>query len=88
LQQNYPNPFNPSTSIRFSVAQSGHVSLKVYNVLGVEVASLVNEQKGAGTFSVKWNAGGLPSGMYLYRLSETSDDGQVFEQAKKLVLLK
>ena len=88
LQQNYPNPFNPSTSIRFSVAQPGHVSLKVYNVLGVEVASLVNEQKDAGSFGVNWNAAGLPSGMYLYRLSVTSDKGQVFDQSKKLVLLK
>jgi hypothetical protein len=88
LEQNYPNPFNPSTNIRFSVAQAGHVSLKVYNVLGVGVSSLVNEQKEAGTFSANWNAAGLPSGMYLYRLSVTSDKGQVFEQSKKLVLLK
>ena len=88
LEQNYPNPFNPSTSIRFSVAQPGHVSLKVYNVLGVEVASLVNEQKDAGTFSMNWNAAGMPSGMYLYRLSVTSDKGQVFDQSKKLVLVK
>ncbi len=88
LEQNYPNPFNPSTNIRFSIAQPGHVSLKVYNVLGVEVASLVDQQKDAGTFSVNWNAAGLPSGMYLYRLSVTSEKGQIFEQSKKLVLLK
>jgi hypothetical protein len=88
LEQNYPNPFNPSTNIRFSVAQAGHVSLKMYNVLGAEVASLVNEQKDAGTFSVNWNAAGLPSGMYMYRMSVTSDKGQVFDQSKKLMLLK
>lgn len=88
LEQNYPNPFNPTTNIRFSVAQAGHVSLKVYSVLGVEVASLVNEQKEMGTFNVTWNAAGVPSGMYLYRLSVTSEKGQMFEQAKKLVLLK
>lgn len=88
LEQNFPNPFNPSTNIRFSVAQAGHVSLKVYSVLGTEVASLVNEQKDAGTFSVNWNASGMPSGMYLYRLSVTSDKGQIFDQSKKLVLLK
>jgi hypothetical protein len=88
LEQNYPNPFNPSTNIRFSVAQPGHVSLNVYNVLGVEVASLVNQQKDAGSFTVNWNAAELPSGMYLYRMSVTSDKGQVFEQAKKLVLMK
>ena len=75
LEQNYPNPFNPSTKINFSVAQAGHVTLKVFNLLGTEVASLVNEQKDAGAFSVSWNAAGLPSGMYLYRLSVTSQNG-------------
>jgi hypothetical protein len=88
LQQNFPNPFNPSTTIRFSVPQTGHVSLKVYNVLGVEVASLVDEQKDAGTFSVHWNASGLPSGMYMYRLSVTSNEGLLFDESKKLVVLK
>ena len=88
LEQNYPNPFNPSTKINFSVAQPGHVMLKVYNLLGTEVASLVNEQKGIGTFNVNWNAAGLPSGMYLYRLSVTSEKGILFDQAKKLMLLK
>jgi hypothetical protein len=88
LQQNYPNPFNPSTRIRFSVAQPGHVSLKVYNVLGVEVASLVNEQKEAGTFSVNWNAVGLPSGIYYYRMSVHSEQGTLFGDVKRLVLLK
>jgi hypothetical protein len=88
LEQNYPNPFNPSTKINFSVAQPGHVTLKVYNVLGTEVASLMNEQKGAGTFSVHWNAAGLPSGMYLCRLSVTSEKGILFDQTKKLTLLK
>jgi hypothetical protein len=88
LQQNFPNPFNPSTNIRFSVPQTGHVSLRVYNLLGVEVASLVDEQKEAGTFSVNWNASSLPSGMYVYRLSVTSDEGPLFDQSRKLVLLK
>ncbi|MCX6144605.1 MAG: T9SS type A sorting domain-containing protein [Ignavibacteriales bacterium] len=88
LEQNYPNPFNPSTKISFSLAQQGFATLKVYSILGVEVASLVNEQKDPGTFSVNWNAAGLPSGMYLYRLSVTSEKGQVFEQSKKLMLLK
>jgi N-acetylneuraminic acid mutarotase len=88
LSQNYPNPFNPSTNIRFSVAQAGHVSLKIYNVLGVEVASILNEQKEAGTFDVNWNAAGLPSGMYLCRFSVRTDRGQLFNQEKKLMLLK
>lgn len=88
LEQNYPNPFNPSTKINFSVAQPGHVTLKVFNLLGTEVASLVNEQKDTGIFSVNWNAAGLSSGMYLYRLSVTSEKGILFDQTKKLMLLK
>lgn len=88
LEQNYPNPFNPSTKINFSVAETGHVTLKVYNLLGTEVASLVNEQRDAGNFTVNWNAAGLPSGMYLYRLSVTSEKGILFDQARKLMLLK
>jgi hypothetical protein len=88
LSQNYPNPFNPSTNIRFSVAQAGHVSLKVYNVLGVEVTSLVNEQKEAGTFSVTWNAAGLSSGVYLYQMAVTSEQGRLFNDVRRLVLLK
>lgn len=88
LEQNYPNPFNPSTKINFSVAQPGHVLLKVYSLLGTEVASLVNGQKGVGSFNVNWNAAGLSSGMYLYRLSVTSEKGILFDQTKKLVVLK
>jgi hypothetical protein len=88
LEQNYPNPFNPSTKINFSVAQPGYVALKVYTLLGTEVATLVNEQKGVGSFSVNWNATGLPSGMYMYRLSVASAKGVLFDQSKKLMLLK
>jgi len=88
LDQNYPNPFNPSTKINFVLAQPGFVTLKVHNLLGAEVASLVNERKDAGTFSIHWNAAGLPSGMYLYRLSVTSEKGILFDQTKKLTLVK
>jgi hypothetical protein len=88
LDQNYPNPFNPSTKINFVLAQPGFVTLKVHNLLGAEVASLVSERKDAGTYSIHWNAAGLPSGMYLYRLSVTSEKGILFDQTRKLTLLK
>lgn len=88
LQQNYPNPFNPSTRINFSVAQPGLVTLKVYDVLGSEVATVVNEPKAAGHYSVNWNAAGLSSGVYLYRMAVTSEQGTLFNDVKRLVLLK
>jgi photosystem II stability/assembly factor-like uncharacterized protein len=72
LDQNYPNPFNPSTMIRFSVPQTGFVTLKVYNVLGDEVAGLVQEVVRAGVHEVEWNAANAPSGIYLYRLTAGS----------------
>jgi hypothetical protein len=83
LSQNYPNPFNPSTTIVYRVPSRESVSLKVYNLLGQEVATLVNEVKQAGRHEVKWNAGGLPSGMYVYRLQAGGFGG-----AKKLLLLR
>jgi hypothetical protein len=83
LSQNYPNPFNPTTNIRFSVAQSGNVSLKLYDVLGREVAALVNERKAPGRYEVKFDGGGLASGVYFYRLQAGN-----FIQARKLLLLR
>ena len=68
LSQNYPNPFNPSTTIRYSVPTSGLVSLKIYNILGQEVSSLVDEFREAGRYSINWNAGAFPSGTYFYRI--------------------
>ncbi len=69
LAQNYPNPFNPSTMIKFNVAKAGFVSLKVYNTLGQEVATLVNENLGAGEKTVRFNGANLASGTYIYRLN-------------------
>ena len=83
LSQNFPNPFNPSTTIRFELPEAGHATLKVYNSLGQEVATLLDGELGAGTFQAVWNAGGMPSGTYFYRL-----DAGSFTQSKKLVLLK
>jgi hypothetical protein len=83
LEQNYPNPFNPSTTISFSLPSNSFVSLKVFDVVGREVASLVSEQMSAGSHSKQWNANGMPSGIYFYRLRAGS-----FTETKKLILLK
>ncbi len=87
LSQNYPNPFNPSTIIRYSLAKSGMVSLKVYNVIGQEVATLVNAHQGAGSYSVPFSTkegeASLASGVYFYRL-----DAGSFISIKKMILMK
>ena len=83
LMQNYPNPFNPSTTIRYSVGDPGLVQLKVYNVLGVEVASIVNEQKNAGTYTAEFDATKFSSGVYFYSLSVNN-----FTQTRKMILEK
>jgi hypothetical protein len=84
LSQNYPNPFNPSTMIEFSLPQKSHATLKVYNVLGQEVATLLDGVKEAGVFRVTFDAGKLSSGMYIYRLNA---DGGISE-SKRMMLLK
>jgi hypothetical protein len=83
LEQNYPNPFNPTTSIEFQNPKLGYVSLKVFNLLGQEVATLLNEQKAQGTYRVMWDASGLASGVYFYRLH-----GDGFVATKKLLLMR
>jgi hypothetical protein len=83
LSQSYPNPFNPSTSIHYSVSSLQFVSLKVYDVLGNEIAILVNEEKTTGSYEVEFNATSLPSGVYFYRLQAGS-----FVETKKMVLLR
>jgi hypothetical protein len=82
LEQNYPNPFNPSTTIQYSVANAGPVTLKVYNMIGQEVATLVNQTVTAGSHSTTFDASGLSSGMYFYKLSA----GSQVESRKMLVL--
>jgi hypothetical protein len=83
LGQNYPNPFNPSTVIRFDLPSRSFMTLKVYDMVGREITTLVNGLKEAGTHEIKFDASGLPSGVYLYRI--TADK---FVETKKLVLLK
>jgi hypothetical protein len=83
LSQNYPNPFNPTTQIKFAIANSEKVSLKIYNVIGQQVAELVNEVLPAGNYSVSWNARNVSSGVYFYTI--TTDH---FSASKKMVLLK
>jgi len=90
LAQNYPNPFNPTTNISFSLPRNGFVTLKIYNSIGEEVATLVNNQLDAGKYSYTWNAAALASGVYIYRVIVTGNNGgkQAFSQAKKLILSK
>ncbi len=83
LLQNYPNPFNPSTNIQYSIINRQFVSLKIFNVLGIEIESLVNEDKNIGTYEVTWNAANFPSGYYYYKLQAGN-----FIDTKKMLLLK
>jgi photosystem II stability/assembly factor-like uncharacterized protein len=83
LSQNYPNPFNPSTKIKFDVFKSSFVKLAVYDILGREVSSLVNQQLQAGTYEYEFNAAALNSGTYYYRISTDN-----FSEIKKMVLIK
>lgn len=83
LEQNYPNPFNPETSIKFSIPQREFVSLKVYNSLGQEIASPVNKEFEAGSYSAKFNADGLTSGVYFYTVRAGN-----FVQTKKMILVR
>jgi len=83
LLQNYPNPFNPSTEISYSIPQTNFVSLKIYDVLGKEIATLVNEEKSIGNYTVEFSASNLSSGIYFYRMQAGS-----FTDTKKFILLR
>jgi hypothetical protein len=83
LSQNYPNPFNPSTNIKYQTPNTNHVTLKVFDILGCEVATLVNEVRQPGTYTVQWDASGHASGMYFYQLRTGS-----FVDVKKCLVLK
>ena len=83
LSQNYPNPFNPTTIINYSIPKDGLVSIKVYDILGKEIKSLVNEFKSAGTYTVQFNGSNLASGIYFYKIDATN-----FSDIKKMILVK
>jgi subtilisin-like proprotein convertase family protein len=83
LYQNYPNPFNPVTVIKYSIPKANYVSLAIYDILGREIKTLVNEYRQAGTYTINWDASNYPSGIYFYRLNTKN-----FTDTKKMVLIK
>jgi len=91
LSQNFPNPFNPATTITYQIPHAGFVTLKVYDILGREIATLVNEEKPAGSFEVQFNGNGLTSGIYFYQIKAgdpSTSSGQGYSETKKMILLK
>jgi hypothetical protein len=95
LEQNYPNPFNPTTTIEFEVPEASLVTLKVYNLLGQEVATLMDRQEVEFGESLEFDASSMPSGVYLYRIvaetiadAEAGIEAETFTQVKKMVLVK
>ncbi|HVO76161.1 MAG TPA: T9SS type A sorting domain-containing protein [Ignavibacteriaceae bacterium] len=83
LSQNYPNPFNPSTIINYRIPEEGFVTLKVYNILGKEVKTLVNENKTAGSYNIYFDGSGLASGVYIYRFKAAN-----YSSTRKMLLIK
>ena len=88
LAQNYPNPFNPSTRISFSLAVDSKVSLKIFDILGQEVASLVNQDLSQGVHTYDFNAARINSGVYFYKIEATGVNGNEFVDVKKMILVK
>ena len=91
LQQNYPNPFNPTTKINYQIPERVFVTLKVYDVLGNEVATLVNENQPSGVYKIEFDGNELTSGIYIYKLQTgdpSTNSGQSFMDIKKMILLK
>ena len=83
MSQNYPNPFNPSTMISYRISQEAIVSLKVFDVLGREVKTLVEEYKGTGSYEVKFDAAEIAGGVYIYRIQAGA-----FSESRKMLLIK
>ena len=88
LSQNYPNPFNPVTKIQFNLPVSGNVSLKIYDMLGKEVKTLVSSFTPAGTYNISFDGSNLSSGVYFYKLEASVKDGSNFVMTKRMVLIK
>ena len=83
LFQNYPNPFNPTTTVKYNILEREYITLKIYDIMGNEISTLVNEEKPSGSYQIHWNAVNLPSGVYFYSLKAGS-----FVETKKMILLK
>lgn len=83
LSQNYPNPFNPQTTIEYKLPKSCHVTLKIFNSLGQEIVTLIDQEQKAGDFKVQWNAQGLTTGLYLYQL-----EAEGFSKVRKMLVLQ
>jgi hypothetical protein len=83
LGQNYPNPFNPTTTIDFSIPKAGYVNLTIFNVLGQKIATLIDGNRNAGNYSVRFDAGNLSTGWYIYRLQTEAN-----VMARKMLLIK
>ena len=89
LSQNYPNPFNPSTTIEYALPTSSTVTIKIYSILGQEVASLINTEQAPGNYKTVWNASRLASGMYFMRMiARPADGSNSFTQVRKVLLMK
>ncbi len=88
LEQNFPNPFNPSTTIQFALPGQAEVTIKLYDLLGREVATLVNEEYQPGEYKLLFEAGELASGVYFYRIQAKDSSGKGFVRTRKLTLLK
>ena len=83
LYNNYPNPFNPATTIKYDIPEQSYVTIKIYNIVGEEVVTLLNEEQNAGRYQIQWNATQLASGVYFYRIQA----GQ-FSDTKKMIMMK
>ena len=91
MYQNYPNPFNPVTSINYDLPVTGFIKLNIYDILGKEIAVLVNEKQTAGKYKVTWDASSYPSGVYFYKLTvsdPSAGSGLRYSATKKMVLIK
>ncbi|MEO8399255.1 MAG: T9SS type A sorting domain-containing protein [Ignavibacteriaceae bacterium] len=89
LKQNFPNPFNPTTNIRFSLPEASFVTLEIFNTLGERIGMLVSEELSAGFYNYDWNAAGLTSGVYVYRIqADNLESRKAFVVTKKMILLK
>ncbi|MBK7255244.1 MAG: T9SS type A sorting domain-containing protein [Ignavibacteria bacterium] len=90
LSQNYPNPFNPVTKINYELRVTNYVSLKIYDIKGKEIETLINRKQTAGSYDINFDAGNLPSGVYFYKLvvSSSNQTAGEFSETKKMSLIK